>query len=213
MNKILRLIITIILLGNFGIIKAQKNSDHLEPVGGIYEIYDFEFEYYSKVRKVLFKGLTDSPEIRFQIMPSFTPENVLDIEYDDENEKYYIIHHSCEKMIWYNKNWENVKVIKHKSEIDKQSVELLKSLFGKAISKTRYLENESLGFDGVQYYFSYRNSTTKSGTKWSPKKETKIGKLVEIGSELIELVKTEKMKVKINKELKEKIGKLIIELK
>ena len=69
---------------NIGITTAQ-NDDHLKPVGGIYDIYDFEFEYYSKVRKVLFNGLTDSPEIRFQVIPSFIPESVLDIEFDRKN--------------------------------------------------------------------------------------------------------------------------------
>ena len=211
MNKIFQFLLILFISSYSGILNAQKNENHLEPVGGIYEIYDFQFEYYSKVRKVLFKGLTDSPEIRFQVMPSFTPENVLDIEYDAKNKKYYIIYHICEKMIWYNKDWENVKVNKFKSEIDKDFVELIKKLFGKAISKTRFSENDLLGFDGVQYYFSFRNSVTKSGTIWSPKKETNIGKLVEIGLELIELAKSKK--VKMNKELQTKIEKLTTELK
>ena len=83
-----------------GILKAQTYKEHLEPLGTIYDIYNYQFEYYSVVRKVLFNGLTDIPIIRFQVMPSFTPENVLDIEYNREKNKYFIVYHICDKMIW-----------------------------------------------------------------------------------------------------------------
>ena len=127
MDKTISTIICFILLGSFGVVNAQEKSDHLEPVDSIYDIYDFQFEYYSKIRKVLFDGLTNSPEIRFQVMPSFTPECVLDIEFDRDKEKYFIVYHICEKMIWYNEKWKEVKVKKYKTEIDKESVEIIKA--------------------------------------------------------------------------------------
>jgi hypothetical protein len=196
-----------------GPIKAQDKGDHLEPVGSIYDIYDFQFEYYSKVRKVLFKGLTDSPEIRFQVMASFTPENVLDIEFDRNNSQYYIVYHICETMIWDNKKWDKVKVQVYKTEIDKESVELIKSLFDIAITQTKFPENETMRLDGAEYYFSINKFGLKSGTVWSPSDETKMRKLVDIGYELIKLAKSKEDLVKIDKDLRKKIENLIEELK
>ncbi len=115
MSRINRFLIILFLLCNVAENYGQDSEDHLEPVGSIYDIYDFQFAYYSKVRKVLFEGLTNFPEIRFQVMPSFTPENVLDIEYDTENGKYYLVYHICEKMIWYNEKWDEIKVDKYRS--------------------------------------------------------------------------------------------------
>ena len=138
MSKMFRFVVTFILLCNIGIAKAQNRDDHLKPVSGIFAQYDYQFEYYSRVRKVLFSGLSDKPEIRFQVMPSFSPENVLDIEFDRDNNKYYITYHICEQMIWYNENWENVKVQKFKTEINRESVKLIKSLFSIAIAQVRF---------------------------------------------------------------------------
>ncbi len=213
MNNIHRIIIALIFLNFLGPIKAQDKGDHLEPVGSIYDIYDFQFEYYSKVRKVLFKGLTDSPEIRFQVMASFTPENVLDIEFDRNNSQYYIVYHICETMIWDNKKWDKVKVQVYKTEIDKESVELIKSLFDIAITQTKFPENETMRLDGAEYYFSINKFGLKSGTVWSPSDETKMRKLVDIGYELIKLAKSKEDLVKIDKDLRKKIENLIEELK
>ena len=206
--------ITLILLCNMGIAKAQNRGNYLEPIR---ENYDFQREYNAKVRKVLFKGLSDSSEIRFQVMPSFTPENILVIEFNRTNNKYYIIYHICEQKIWYNKDWENIKVKKFKSEIDKESVDLIKSLFGTTIAQIRFpteKDNMIVGCDGTNYYFSIgEDGLLKSGTVWSPNKGTKMDKLVAIGYKLIELAKSNKKKVKIDAKLKKEIEDLINELK
>jgi hypothetical protein len=188
---IYKLIILIILflIAFSGITKAQTNNDHLEPVGGIFDIYDFQFEYYSKVRKVLFKDLSDKPEIRFLTMPSFTSENVLQIDYDREKSNYYCIYHICESMIWNNKNWENVTVKKYSRAIEKQSVELIKSLYDLAISQTKFYKDETIGVDGANYYFSIDKQGQKSGTVWSPNDNTRMAELIAISCELIKKTK------------------------
>lgn len=213
MSKINRFLIILFLLCNVAENYGQDSGDHLEPVGSIYDIYDFQFAYYSKVRKVLFEGLTNFPEIRFQVMPSFTPENVLDIEYDTEKGKYYLVYHICEKMIWYNEKWDEIKVDKYRTQIDEESVELIKTLFDIVISQSRFFDEETIGFDGTNYYFSIKRNGLKSGTVWSPSAGTKISRLIEIGYELIKLAKSEKELVKIDIDLQKKIENLIDKLK
>ena len=203
--------------------KTNAQSDHLEPIDGIFSIYNYEFDYYSKVRKVLFVGLTDSPEIRFLIMPSFTPENILDIEFDRKNNTYSLVYHICEKMIWDNKNWESTNVLEYRKEISKESVELIKSLFKEAISKTKYPDNEIIGLngetyyvskvDGEIYYFSNYEMGLKSGLVWSPSEGTKMDRLIKIGIEFIGLAKSDDNPVLLNDKLQKDILNLTNELK
>ena len=81
MNRLCQFALTFIIFCNIGITKGQNwvdnRGDHLEPVVGIFNIDDILFKYYSKVRKVLFDGLSDRPEIRYQVMPSFTLHGIL----------------------------------------------------------------------------------------------------------------------------------------
>jgi len=188
-----------------------KNDDHLKPVSGILDSYDFMVDYHLKIRKILLNDLSDGPYLRYLVIPSFEPSYVFDIEKEFEPEKYYIHYHKCKKQIWYNKDWKKVKVKKHKSELEKQSAYLIFELYKVAINNTKYSENEIIGFDGTDYYFSVFEDGTKSGTAWSPFEKTRTGKLVDISNEIIKLVEKGKKNIEFNNELKNKINKLIIE--
>ena len=185
------------------------NDEYLEPVSEIHE-------YYSKIHAVLFNGLTDSPEIRILVIPSFTPENVLDIDFDRENNKYYLKYNICDKRII-----DRVWAIKFCTEIDKKSVDLIKSLFGLAIDQAKFPPPVEEGemilsrFDGDDYYFTVNEYEygIKSGKVWSPSRGTKMSKLVAVGNKLIELAKSKKDIVKIDEMFQREIEDLIDELK
>jgi hypothetical protein len=123
-------------------------------------------------------------------MPSFTPENVLDIQYDRETDQYYLVYHIGEQMIWKVQDWKSVEIIKYKKTIEKKSAELVKALFERAILQTRYADNEIPGTDGTNYYFSINDFGTKTGMVWSPFEGSLMGRLVEVGKELIKLAKS-----------------------
>jgi hypothetical protein len=168
---------------------SQSNLDELEPVESIFNIYDYQFEYYSNVRKILFNGLDDNPEIRYLVMPSFSPENVLLIEHNRDENKYYLIHNICETMIWSNPKWEKVKVKHYQKEISSDYVSLLMELFKAAIKKQKFPEDLIFGCDGEDYYFSVRDYGQKTGKTWSPSSQSKMGRLVAIGNKLIDYSK------------------------
>jgi hypothetical protein len=199
-----------LLLAFFSTSEIKAQSDNLQPARGIFDCYDYQFEYYSKIRKVLFKDLNDSPEIRFLVLPSFTPENVLDIQFDRNNEKYYLVFHICEKMIWYNETWEQTNVRKTRKEITKESVELIKKLFETAIHKSKHSEELLIVSDGTNYYFSIHN---KTGTVWSPSEGSKMGRLVNIGQKLIQLINSNNELVEFDDNFKENIIRLTTEIK
>ncbi|MDR2148277.1 MAG: carboxypeptidase-like regulatory domain-containing protein, partial [Tannerella sp.] len=194
---------------------AKINNEHLEPSDGIFD----GSAYHSKVRQILFNGLTDAPEIRLLVMPAFTPENVLDIEYDENKNKYYLKYHICDKNVWYNKNSHKIKVFKYKTEIDKESVELIKSLIETAVDQARFPpqpgEDDEIVVkaDGVRYYFTGKNHGLKTGVTHSPAKGTLMERLVDIGNQLIELAKSGKKITKLDDNLYRKIENLTEELK
>jgi hypothetical protein len=205
-------LILLFLIAFSGTVKAQTNSDHLEPVGGIFDIYDFQFEYYSNVRKVLFKDLSDKPVIRFLTMPSLVSESVLQIDYDEYKNNYYCTFHISEAPIWGNKNWENITVKKYRKTIEKQSVKLIKSLYDSAISQVKFYKNyDIIGLDGANYYFSVNKYGQKSGTVWSPDSNTRMAELVAISDELIKKTKEQNDHpiIVFDNDFQERIKKLI----
>jgi len=207
----------ILIFGFLFCFPTLNAQDNLEPVESIFDNYDFEFEYYSIVRKILMNGMSDYPEIRFLIIPSFTVEQVIAIEKDEKNnEKYFIVYHKMKKSIWYTeKNKEKIKVERKRIEISMSNALLFKELFKKAVNNQKYPENENMGLDGTNYYFSVADRTLKTGTVWSPNKGTKMYRLKEIGYSLISLAnETKKGKIaKPKKELIEIIKNLTNEIK
>jgi hypothetical protein len=229
MNRILTLIF--ILTTIFSGTKIVAQSDHLEPANSVFTILDFQFEYYSQVRNILFKDLEDNPEFRFLVMPSFSPENVLNIGLNHDTKKYFISYHIGDESIWYSKNKEKIKVSKRKKEISQESVELIKELYKIAISKTKYIEKEYISkyiekeyiskyiekeyirLDGETYYFSINDHGQKTGITWSPTEGTIMAELVLIGNELIKMTEEKESLVSINPELKSRIENLIEKIK
>lgn len=202
-------IITLCLIFSLNNDKLHAQNDHLEPVESIFDEYDYRFVYHSDIRKILMNGMSDIPEVRFLIIPSFATEEVVAIEKEDEN--YFIIHHRMTKSIWYtDENKEDIKVQKTKVQISKSDAQLYIDLFKVAMSKRKYPVEMNFGNDGNNYYFSVYDSPLKTGTVWSPRKGTKMKELVDIGNSLIKLaLQTEKGKIaQLNDETKLKINQL-----
>ena len=116
-------------------------------------------------------------------------------------------------MIWYcKKNWEYIKTIEFKSEIDLYSVALTKNLFDMAIAQVNYSDVCGFGIDGTSYYFSIYDVGWKTGMVWSPH-TGKMKKLVDIGEKLIEMAISGKEIIVFDKNFQNEIEELILELK
>ena len=222
MKKIL-IVLIIMLTGNCWITYAQRIDNHLEPARGIFDVSDHSFEYYYMMRKLLFNGLDGNPEIRFLEMPSFTAESVLDIEFDRKKSKYYMKYHIAVESIGYPSIKKKVKVIKFETEIEKESVELLKTLFFIATSQVKYMPPPEINADGTREYIVMADGTryffstneyykTRAGMTHSPSNGSKMQKLVDVGYKLVELAKSGKAMVSIDTAFKEEIEKLMEEL-
>src|SRR5690606_19701055 len=146
MRRVLILIGTVFSLTTFG----QSAGDHLEPTGGYFNMYRHEYEYYPFIYKHLIKDISWNPIARVLTLPSFSPENVLSIESIDREEKIFkVIYKVCKESIWYREGDKNdIEVIKYEVGIDTTTVNLIRRVFTKAISETRYYEDPGIGVIG-----------------------------------------------------------------
>ncbi|KOS05520.1 hypothetical protein AM493_05345 [Flavobacterium akiainvivens] len=154
-------------------------QSRLKPCESIFGLPDYRYEYYSAVREKLFNGLPDKEIARMLTMPSFFPENVLNISQDDE--KYSATYVIAEENIWYSKERSQVKVKQYTCEIDPQIGALLELLYEKITSRVEVPESRLLGSDGENHYFFSR---TGSGTIWSPSEGSLMGEAVSISQAL-----------------------------
>lgn len=205
------LLILAITASNFYLFGQE---DHLLPGKNILGVDDFQFDYYSEVRKVLFDNLSDDTEIRFLVLPSNGSERILMIENDKKTERYYLVYRIAHENIWriYYHTKEGKKISKisvdtWRVEIDKENVELIKSLFIAAVKQTKYPKEEIVGVDGTDFYFQVNTGWfgQKEGIIWSPKAGSLMSDLVDIGFTLMEIPKKTNSKVLIDSDLSNRI--------
>ena len=60
-------------------------NDHLEPIGGYFDMYSHQYEYYANIRSILFKGMLDNPVLRYFVIPSFETEYVVQVDRGEAN--------------------------------------------------------------------------------------------------------------------------------
>jgi len=210
----MRILLSLLLFLCFSF-RLNAQDDHLKPVEGIFSIPGYEFDYYSAVRKILFKGLPDYPDVRFVVIPSFTSELVLDIEFDKEKEQCYLYYHRANPSIWYNIGKKKITVDSTKKHINYSSFILIKTLFNYAISKAKYQQDSltSVGVDGQTYFFSVSSIPDKTATIWSPAEGSKMAKLVKIANHLVDLARSESDEIEFDADYRKEIVELTNSLK
>lgn len=199
-------LLLILLLGSLSYTQNMSaQNDHLEPVESIFD--EFLPDYYMMVRKVLMKGMSQQPELRFLIIPSFAVEETVAIE--KEKGQYFIVHHKMQKSIWYTKkDQDKIPVLTKKVVISRSDVMLYTALFKKAINNRKYPKKAPWGNDGINYYFTVKDIRLKTGTVWSPRDGSQMDRLKKIGYSLIHLAnetqvgKIAKLNLKVTQEIK-----------
>jgi len=164
-------------------------NDHLEPVDGYFDMYNYRYEYYGNIRSILFNGLSESPEVRYFVLPSFETEYVLQVERGRDTKNQVIVKRA-KQSIWYTKDKSTIEVETWKNSLSQKDVDLIKQLYHNAIMKTQFVGHNTSGADGTRFYFSVNNLGLNTGQTWSPSGDTKMGKLTQISEKLMEEVKS-----------------------
>lgn len=164
-------------------------NDHLEPIGGYFDMYSHQYEYYANIRSILFKGMLDNPVLRYFVIPSFTTEYVVQVDRGEANNNYYINVRRGKQSIWYEKDKSKIEVEKWRNSISSEDVELIKQLYRNAILKTQYVVRNSIGLDGTSYYFTVNDMGPMSGQTWGPR-GSNMKKLVDISEAIMNEAKS-----------------------
>jgi hypothetical protein len=207
MKRTLTILLTYLSLTTF----AQP-EDHLEPTDSYLNMDDYRREYYSFVYKHLVKDLQDRPVARMLTLPSRHPESVVSVERvagsSKFNPQFKLVYKVCKESIWFSEERDKVELIKYENSIDTATVFLIEELFEKMIFKTRYYDALDLPFEGATYIFC---SGTRSGEVSTPRAETKVNELAELGRLMIELAKSDKEddRFKLSSEIRNRAKGLI----
>lgn len=204
-----------------------NQSDYLVPTESLLNSYPYRIRYVNKIKEILFNGLPQYFDIQYFATPSFETERVLIIR---KNKIYY---HQAKQSIWYHyfeeingkennsSKSKEVVVKKYKNDINTSDAKLIKRLYRAALSKARFrifteseLNNLIISNDGTTYSFSLSDYGISEGQTWSPKKDSRMYRLVEINDDLISIVKNtnENDIITLPSNLKKRIKKLIDEI-
>lgn len=207
---------------------AQSNNvvkdDHLNPVEAIFDMYDHSLDYYSNIRSILLKGLNVSPEVRYLVVPSFEVEYLFQIEKANLGNNYGIVVRRAKESIWYTKDKSKIRVETWHNSLSDADADLIITLFRRAVAGVKNPEVsfeeknliDIIGLDGTSHFFScmeHNQIGLRTGVTWSPKKGSKMERLVNIANRITEWAKSNKGTVVLPDELKTAIVNLTNELK
>jgi hypothetical protein len=158
--------------------------EHLNPTDSALASYDFEFEYKSALRKVLFKDGTDKPYFRAVSIPSFFSEWVLTVDEPTAGGAKVEVVEATKPVYKADRNYRTPPIKKNLSSIDADLARMLRAALERMLLEVRpcaHLDGLE-GNDGNTYEFSAFVLTrgVLSGETWSPNEETRAARLVSI---------------------------------
>lgn len=213
-------IVVLTLLIGIPSARTQSRSDHLEPTKSIFDLYDFQLEYYSLIRNQVYDERADNAVVRLLILPSFGPELLMFIDKTDDNQNFSLNIYRPEKSIWYDRYSNDqidkpVVILKSTRALEKSSANLIIQLFNTALNQVKKPEKEIYGLDGTTYHFYSRQAYSKSGQTWSPKNDSKMKELVDICYELLRSFDNTRIDqpISLNEDLSSRIDRLIERIK
>jgi hypothetical protein len=138
---------------------SNSFGQNLNPNMSILDMPEYQYNYYSKIRKKLLKNNYENTVFQLVVLPSFQPEYILRIVKSDN--KYYGIITKADENIWYSKNFEILDSNTYISLMKSEDIELLSKSIEQILSKTQYSETTNYATDGIRYILS---NNSKSGT-------------------------------------------------
>lgn len=162
-------------------------KEHLEPAKDFKKYDGILKEYYDNVFPKLYEGFSQTPYARYTSMPSFSREYAISVE--TIRGKYCIISNTFSENFWYAKKRNNVKLISNNTEIDSTLYSKIGELFKILSEQTAKPENESMGLDGVSYYFATTDTSgqIRTGEVWSPNDKSLLDRLVKVCDKLFSI--------------------------
>jgi hypothetical protein len=179
-------------------------QDHLEPErGGMNQIEEI-WQYEKKLRAVLMKDAAPCYLARMVCLPSFEPEWMVTVAWEDEGEDradaprtYFVEYAGVEKQLWPRKKFRKVGVKRMRANLDRETAEAVHEVWRRMLHAVRYPEEDRFGTDGEFYQFSRMVPLFNQGRPnvpggfeegqiWSPDDGSLTLELIAIGEKLKE---------------------------
>ena len=182
----------------FALNQIVVGQNHLLPTKDIFNTLPVEFEYYKEVRTILCGNMEVKPAIQVVILPAFSKEIVFQIFETFDEGIYEAFIKTPTESIWssrfmFKEHAQTIELEYSKVELNSAVFESLFQLYQAAIYSVRYERpGRNRREDGTSYYFSIWEEGLKTGRTYSPEKGSKMGRLVEITNQLIELMESSK---------------------
>ena len=172
-------------------------KEHLEPEKDFNQYDGVLKEYYDHVFPLLYNGFSQKPYARYTSSPSFSEEYAFSVE--KIKGKCYILSNRFSENYWYADKKESVKVKTSKTEITNDLYLQIGTLFELLTEQTKekerkikvgangeIIETVAIGLDGTTYSFTTtdKNGEIRTGTTWSPRKNSMFAGLVKICDDL-----------------------------
>ena len=159
--------------------RMMGQIDYLEPVKDYTKHTNEINGYYNNVFSLLNFGISHKPYAYYAALPSFSPEYALSVE--SREGKYFLLSNTLSQNSWQVER-NSIKVKTSSTEIGKTLYTLLGELLSLTTGQIQDMDGSTSGLDGITYYFTTTNNKGEimTGKKWSPDRNTLMGRLVAI---------------------------------
>ena len=184
--KTLRLFGLIVILAVCVPQAGHARGEHLEPSERFNTSTGVLGTYYTRTLPLLHAGFTDAFLARCTVIPSFTPEYAWSVE--QRADGAHLLTNSFSTNYWY-AGGKNVTPVRKDILLEPDLVLAVEELFSATVAGTRIPEQETLGMDGISYYFAApaKGGGQSLGRIWSPPKGSPMFRLTQVADALFAL--------------------------
>ena len=184
--KTLRAFALIVILAVCAPQAVHARGEHLEPSDRFNTSTGVLKTYYNGVLPLLHAGFTDASLARCTVIASFTPEYAWSVE--QRTDGTHLLTNSFSTNYWYARG-KDVTPVRKDILLEPELALAVEELFNTAVAGTRVPEQETLGMDGVSYYFAApaKGGGPSVGRTWSPPEGSPMFRLTQVADALFAL--------------------------
>ena len=151
---------------------SARAQDHLEPEEGILNADRDDWNYATKLRRMLMKDAAFYYVARMICLPSSDPEWVVTLAVEDndvltpgDKVAYVVQYVGAEKNLWdqKKKKWRDIGVKKAQASLDKETAEAIQDVWRLMLRTVKYPEKDRDSLDGTTYHFSRAVALLRDG--------------------------------------------------
>jgi hypothetical protein len=157
--------------------ESAARNEHLEPVH-VHIAPDSVVRYYGTLLPILHSGFGKTPQARYTVAPSFSPEYAWSLENVDTDTPVLIVN-TLKENLWYTRNSASAT---RRIPISRRLSTAIAELFQTVTGQIKKAAPQPVILDGVMHYFAatWADGKVREGETHSPDKGSAMDRLVVI---------------------------------